>query len=74
MQGLCLTIYIQEFRKHKGILLYEWLLEKAKSIGIKGGTAFRGMRGFGRKGILYEEHFYQLASNLPIKLMFILEP
>ncbi|MFT4554671.1 MAG: PII-like signaling protein [Chlamydiales bacterium] len=71
MKGLYLEFYFQEFHKHNGILLYEWLLETAKEMGIQGGSVFRGIAGYGRHGILHEEQFFELASNVPVKAMFM---
>lgn len=73
MKGICLKFYAYEFQKHHGILLYEWLLEFAKKEGIYGGTAFRGIAGFGRHKSLHEEHFFELAANVPIEVTFILD-
>jgi PII-like signaling protein len=63
MQGVFLKFYVGEYREHKGILLYEWLLERAKKCGFNGGTATRAIAGFGRHGILREESFLELASS-----------
>lgn len=71
MEGFYLKFYMYENRKHHGKLLYEWLLEKAKEIGIHGGSVFRAIAGFGRHGILHEEHFFDLASNVPVEAIFI---
>lgn len=74
MKGVCLRFYTYEHQKHhSGVLLYEWILEFAKKNNIHGGSAFRGIAGFGRHGILHEEHFFELASNVPIELTFIME-
>lgn len=72
MKGVCLKFFIYEFQKHQGVLLYEWLLEFAKKEGIHGGTAIRGMAGFGRHKSLHEEHFFELAANVPVEVTFIL--
>ena len=37
------------------------VLEQAKKQGVRGGSAFRAIAGFGRHGILHEEHFFELA-------------
>lgn len=71
MKGVCLRFYVQEHRRHRGILLYEWLLERAKKEGIHGGSAFRAIAGFGRHGVLHEEHFFELAGNLPVEVAFV---
>lgn len=35
MKGTYLKFYVHEHRRHGGILMYEWLLERAKKLGIK---------------------------------------
>lgn len=72
MQGIFLKFYVSEYREHNGILLYEWLLERAKKNGIHGGTATRAVAGFGRHGILHEETFLELGENLPVEVSFVL--
>lgn len=72
MKGTYLRFYIHENRKHHGILLYEWLLETAKKAGIHGGSAFRAIAGFGRHGILHEQHFFELAGDLTVEVEFLL--
>lgn len=71
MQGICLKLFVSESRLHNGILLYEWLLEQAKEMGILGGTAVRAMAGFGRHGRLHEETFFELAGELPVEIEFL---
>ena len=72
MQGTSLRFYMHENRRHHGLLLYEWLLEKAKAMGIHGGSAFRAIAGFGRHGLLHEQHFFELAGDVPVVVEFIL--
>jgi len=64
---------MNEFIKHHGILMHEWLLELAHKHGIQGGTAIRGIAGYGRRGIIHEEHFFELASNVPIEVFFLIK-
>jgi PII-like signaling protein len=71
MQGISLNFYVHEQRNHQHILIYEWLLEQAKSIGIQGGSAFKAIAGFGRHGVLHEDHFFELAGDLPVEVKFI---
>lgn len=70
MKGISLKFYAYEFQKHQGVRFYEWLLEFAKKNGIQGGSAFRGVAGFGRHGLMHEEHFFELASNVPVEVNF----
>lgn len=72
MKGTYLRFYVHENRKHGHALLYEWLLERARSIGIHGGSAFRAIAGYGRHGILHEQHFFELAGDLTVEVEFLL--
>jgi len=71
MQGICLKFFVSEAQRHGGMLLYEWLLEQAKGMGIAGGTAIRAVAGFGRHGKLHEEGFFELAGDLPVEIDFL---
>jgi uncharacterized protein len=71
MKGTFLRFYVHENRKHGHVLLYEWLLERAKGLGIRGGSAFRAIAGFGRHGVLHEQHFFELAGDLTVEVEFI---
>ena len=68
-----LDFYVSEKQQHAGKLLYEWLLEEARALGITGGSAFRAIAGFGRHGRMHEESFFELAGELPVKVEFIVD-
>jgi PII-like signaling protein len=69
---IALRFYMHENHKHGGILQYEWLLEDAKKHDVHGGSAFRAIAGYGRQGHLHEQHFYELAGDLPVVVEFLL--
>lgn len=71
MQGCFLRFYVHEDQRHHGRLVWEWLLEHANKIGIRGGSAFRAMAGFGRHHVLHESHFFELAGTLTVEVEFI---
>jgi PII-like signaling protein len=71
MKGTILRFYVHEKRIHRHVALFEWLLEQAKKLGIRGGSAFRAIAGFGRHGILHEEHFLELAADLTVEVEFV---
>jgi PII-like signaling protein len=71
MKGTILRFYVHENRTYKHIALFEWLLEQAKKLGIHGGSAFRAIAGFGRHGILHEEHFFELAADMTVEVEFV---
>jgi uncharacterized protein len=70
-QAVSLRIFVGENERHHGDLAYEWILERAKALGIHGGSAFRAIAGFGRHGSLHAEGFFEIAANLPIQVEFI---
>lgn len=73
MNGCSLRFYMHENQKHRGILLYEWLLEQAKKQGIHGGSAFKAIAGYGRHGVLHEQHFFELAGDNTVLVEFIID-
>ena len=66
-----LKFFVIENQRHDGQLLYQWLLRKASSLGLPGGSAFRAIAGFGRHHVLHEAHFYELAGELPMEVVFV---
>ncbi|MFA5371101.1 MAG: DUF190 domain-containing protein [Sideroxydans sp.] len=73
MQSINLKFYLTEKHRHQGKLLYEWLLEQARAQGVRGGSVFRAVAGFGRHGHLHEETFFELGGELPIQVEFVLD-
>ena len=71
MDGSFLRFYLHENQRHHGILLWDWLLENASQLGIRGGSAFRAMAGFGRHHVMHLDHFFELAGNLTVEVEFI---
>ena len=68
MTGTLLRFYVHEKRRHHHVLLYDWLLEEAKRLGIRGGSAFRAIGGFGRHGLLHAEHCFELAGDVAVEV------
>lgn len=69
-EGIYLKLYVPEQLRVHSILFYEWILNQAKAIGISGGSASRSIAAYGRHGHLQEEHFFELAGELPIIIEF----
>ena len=69
-----LKFFVIENQRHEGQLLYQWLLRRASTLGLPGGSAFRAMAGFGRHHVLHEAHFYELAGELPMEVVFVASP
>lgn len=71
MQGCFLRFYVHEGESHHGRPVWEWLLDQANKLGIRGGSAFRAMAGFGRHRVLHENRFFELAGTLAVEVEFI---
>ena len=50
--------------------MYEWILEQARGLGIRGGSVFRAIAGYGRHGVK-EETFFELAGEVPVVVEFM---
>lgn len=71
MNGSFLRFYVHEDQRLHRVLLWEWLLQQANRLGIRGGSAFRAMAGFGSRHVLHEDHFFELAGTLSVEVEFI---
>ena len=74
MQGTLLRFYVHESERHRGQLVWQWLLDVANGLGIRGGSAFRAMAGFGRHHALHEARFFELSGSLTIEVEFVSTP
>ena len=71
MQGSLLRFYVREGQRHHSQVVWEWLLETANALGIRGGSAFHAMAGFGRHHKLSEAKFVELAGSVAVEVEFI---
>ena len=71
MNAVALRFYVHQPRKHGKVFLFEWLLERAKVLGIHGGSAFFATAGYGRHGVIHEQRFFELPDVLPVMVEFI---
>ncbi len=71
MKGSSLRFYMHENQRHRGVPLYEWLLTQARQRSIAGGSAFRAIAGYGRHGVMSEQHFFELAGQQTVLVEFI---
>lgn len=73
-KGVRLQFYFPEGARHEHHLLHEWLLDAARRCGIKGGSAFRAIAGFGRHGRVHYGHFFEEAGRLPVEVRLVTTP
>jgi PII-like signaling protein len=71
VEGSFLRFYLHEGDRVRGHLAWEWLLAEASRVGVRGGSAFRAMAGFGRHHVLHEQTFFELGGALPVEVEFV---
>jgi PII-like signaling protein len=69
--GLLLRIFIGESDRHGGKLLYEWLVLKAREMGLAGATVFRGIMGYGARSRMHSFKIERLSEDLPIVIEIV---
>lgn len=62
---LLMRIFIKESDHHEGRPLYLALLELFKREGLRGGTALRGIAGFGAHSGMHTDRILRLSHDLP---------
>jgi len=63
MQAYQLEFFTEHDKRHGHQALYQWLLDTARGLGIRGATVFTGTMGFGRHGRMHSAHFFELADQ-----------
>jgi len=71
MQGSFLRFYVHEGQRHRHDVVWEWLLLQANKLGIRGGSAFKAMKGFGRHHKLTEDRLLDFTGSSVIEIEFI---
>ena len=69
--GCLLRILIGESDKHKGKPLYEWLVLRAREIGLAGATVIRGVMGFGANSRIHTAKILRLSADLPVVIEIV---
>ncbi|MDP2602495.1 MAG: DUF190 domain-containing protein [Deltaproteobacteria bacterium] len=65
-EGSLLRIFIGESDRHAGMLLYEWIVRRAREHGLAGATVLRGVEGFGARSRVRTAKILDLSTDLPI--------
>lgn len=65
-EGCLLRVFIGEGDRHEGKPLYEWLVLKAREMGLAGATVLRGLQGFGAHSRVHSYKIEHLSVDLPI--------
>lgn len=70
MNGFQLEFFTEQNKRHRHQALWEWLLEVARSRGIRGATVFMGAMGFGHHRRMHSAHFFELADQ-PVEITMV---
>lgn len=65
-EGCLLRIFIGESDRYGGRPLYEWLVLKAREMGLAGATVLRGLQGFGAHSRVHSYKLEHMSVDLPI--------
>jgi len=71
MGGFQLEFFMEQNKRHRDRALYDWLLETARSQGIRGCTVFMGAIGYGHHRRIRSAHFFELADQ-PVEVTMVL--
>ena len=71
MQGSFLRFYVHQDQRHRHGLVWEWLLMRANKLGIRGGSAFSAMAGFGQHHAVHDDGYFELAGTATIEIEFM---
>jgi PII-like signaling protein len=69
--GMLLRIFIGESDKHKGKLLYEAIVSKARELNLAGATVLRGILGFGAHSRIHSAKFLRLSEDEPVVIEIV---
>ncbi len=66
-EGRLLRIFIGEADRHEGKPLYQWLVHRARAMGLAGATVTRGIAGFGADSrVIHSANVLRLSEDLPV--------
>src|SRR5947208_11798183 len=70
-EGHLLRIFVGESDRHDGTPLYEWIVRKAREVGLAGATVVRGVEGFGAHSRLHTAKVLRLSEDLPLVIEIV---
>lgn len=63
MEGYRVVFSTIKGRKHEDEYIKDWLIKKAKELGIGGVTVLNAQLGYGRDNKIHSSHFFELADE-----------
>lgn len=72
MNGVYLKFYAHENHRHRGRLVYEFLIDVAMDLGLPGCSVFRAIAGYGHHNRRHDQSHVELQGSLPLEIVFAL--
>jgi PII-like signaling protein len=69
MKGYQLTFYTEQSRRQGRQTVVDWLLAKAKQVGIQGATVITATEGVSHAGVHHAARFFELTDQ-PLQVIF----
>ncbi len=66
-----LKVYLGEKDKHGHRPMFEYIVEMAYKMGMKGVTVYKGIMGFGCKRHMHRSDFFSLSPDLPVVMEIV---
>ncbi|MDD2358529.1 MAG: DUF190 domain-containing protein [Thiovulaceae bacterium] len=70
MDGYRLVFSTIRGRKHDNLQVHEWLIAKAKEIGIEGVTVIAALEGYGKNKTLHSADYFELVDE-PLEVIIL---
>lgn len=70
MKGFQLEFFTQQDLFHAGKHLSDWLIDTARSHGIRGATVFIGATGFGQDRRFHAAHMFDIVDH-PVQITMV---
>ncbi len=74
MNLTAMEIYLEETDQWHGKPMYTVIVEMARTEGLAGATAYRGIMGFGSSAKIHSIHVLDISEDLPVVVKIIDEP
>lgn len=71
IEARLLRIFVGEADKHRGLPLYEAIVERARERGLAGATVLRGLLGFGAHRHMHAAKVLRLSEDLPVVIEIV---
>lgn len=66
-----LRIFIGSTDKYNDQLLYEYIVFKAKEMGVAGATVLKGILSFGASSIIHSYRFWEVSEKVPVVIEIV---